>query len=91
MDKIQRGHAAQALLDNELLKECFVTLSDNYTQAWFDGRTVDVREDCHRYVQLIAKLKQDLTSIATTGAFERKRLDELEGKRKIPWPIMISR
>lgn len=89
MDKIQRGIAAQSLLDNELLKECFATLGDTYTQAWFDGKTAEAREDCHRYVQLIAKLKQDIQSIATTGAFEQKRLNELEGKKRgIPWPTL---
>jgi len=90
MDKIQRGISAQALLENELLKECFATLGDTYTQSWFDGKTVEAREDCHRYVTLLAKLKQDIQSIATSGKLEQARLKELEGRNKgltLKWPM----
>ena len=87
-DAIRRGESARALLDNALLREALKGLEAHYMAAWRLGRSVEAREDCHRYVVLVEKLGADLTSIATTGALERQRLAELEGGRKfsLAWP-----
>lgn len=89
MDKLERGHQAKALLENQLLRESLNTLDEYYTAAWRSAKTLDAREDCYRYVKLVERLITDLQSIVNTGAIERARLDELEGKKKgiISWPM----
>ncbi len=89
-NKIDRGIAARHLLDNELLRECLNNLDAIYHAKWRSAQTVEAREDCHRYVKVIEKLIADLTTIATTGKIEEKRLDELEGKKRTLWPISIA-
>lgn len=88
LSKTERGIAARTILDSALFQQTLGALENEYVAAWRTAKTVEAREDCHRYVVLIEKLKADLTSIATTGDLERRRLDELEGKeRKIfAWP-----
>lgn len=84
--KINRGSQAQALLENSLLQEALSALEQAYTAAWRAGRTLEAREDCHRYIKLIEKLKSDIQSIANTGALEQARINQLEGQRgKIAW------
>ena len=88
MNKLQRGHAAQVLLDSDIFKEVLAETEQHYIQAWRQARTVEAREDCHRYLTLTAKITDHLKSIATTGALERRALDELEGRKGniFAWP-----
>jgi len=79
-----RGRAAEDLLRNELLAEIFDALDEQYVQAWRGAKTVEVREDAHRYVTIIDKVISDLQSVALTGDLDRKRKAELEtGKRPL--------
>ncbi len=91
LDKTERGRAAQALLDNGLLREALAGLDATYTAAWRAATTPEAREDCHRYMKLVEKLTADLTSIATSGALEQARLRELERGKKgmLSWPITM--
>lgn len=88
MNKTERGHAAQTILDSQIFRDVFAGLERTYMQQWRAARTVEAREDCHRHVVLLEKLKADLVSIATTGELERRRLDELEGRKGniFAWP-----
>jgi hypothetical protein len=87
MDKIERGHAAEALLQNSLLRDVLAGLEAGYTAAWRTAATIEAREDCHRHVRLIEKLAADISSIAHTGQLEQARIKELEGRRAHLWPI----
>ena len=80
-DKIERGIAAQHLIDNALLKEIVNELDETYHAAWHAATTVEAREDCHRYVTLLKRLTTDIQIIAQTGKLEAKRIRELEGKQ----------
>ncbi len=84
-EKLERAHKAKTLLDNEFFNECFDRLEAAYIQAWRNSLTVELREDAHRYVTLIGWLKQDLRSIATTGALEEARLAARVGPDV--WPL----
>lgn len=87
MDKVERGHQADALLQNALLKQALNELDEFYCAAWRAAKTVEAREDAHRYVTLLTKLVADIQSISTTGKMETARQKELEGKRGIlAWP-----
>ncbi len=90
MDKIARGYQADQLLQNALLKECLNGLDEYYCAVWRKSKSLEAREDAHRYVTLLTKLVQDLQSISTTGKLEDARLKELEGKRGIiAWPKIV--
>jgi hypothetical protein len=83
---MERGSRARALLDNALLRDAIAGLDRHYVEAWRRAGSVEAREDCHRYLKLVEKLVTDLTSIATTGDLEKKRLKELEGSKSWSWP-----
>jgi hypothetical protein len=89
LDKVERGRAAEALLENPLLREVLNALGAYYTAAWRSAATPEAREDCHRYVRLTEKLIGDIASIANTGMLERARIKELErGKKGLLWPTI---
>ena len=79
MDKIERGRAAKHLLENELLKEILSELDGLYHAKWRAAKTVEAREDLHRYVTVRDQIVKDISAIAMTGKLEEKRLEELEG------------
>lgn len=79
MDKVQRGIAAQHLLQNELLQEILNELDGTYHAKWRIAKTVEAREDLHRYVMVLERLTADIRTIATTGKLEEERLKVLEG------------
>lgn len=51
-----------------------------YTSVWKSGKTVEAREDAHRYVTLIEKFKADLKARLMGGQMAESRIKELEGK-----------
>lgn len=79
-DKIERGHQADQLLNNEVFIETLRALEASYVETWKIADTTEAREDLHRYIVMIGQLKADLRSIANTGMLERKRQDVLTGK-----------
>lgn len=81
MSKIERGLAAQHLLENELFKEVMSELDGLYHAKWRIAQTVEAREDLFRYVTVRDQIVQDIKAIAMTGKLEEKRQAELEGKR----------
>jgi len=89
LNKEDRGHQARLLLDHHLTQEVLDGLEQSYLAAWRAAKTVEAREDCHRYVTLLGKLKADLGSIALTGdiELEEKRLREIRGDKRaiLPW------
>ena len=87
-DKIARGRAAEALLENALLREVLEGLDAAYTAAWRNAPSLEAREDCHRYVRLTERLIGDIASIANTGKLEQARIKELErGRKGLSWPV----
>lgn len=82
-DPIERGLSAKALLDNPTFKDVMSEMATAYTETWKTAKTVEAREDLHRYVVLIEQLKADLQSMATTGdVLTAKRKRELEGGKR---------
>jgi hypothetical protein len=82
-DKIARSIEAQRVLDSELTKEAFDRLEEEYLKAWRNGRTVEQREDAHRYMTLVDKFRRHFRSVVTTGDIEAKDQKELEGRRSL--------
>lgn len=80
MDKVERGRQADQLLGNEVFRETLTALEQSYCDLWKTANTTEAREDLHRYIVIIAQLKNDLRSVAITGTVEQRRQDELAGK-----------
>ena len=83
MEKQLRGQRAQELLRNEILLQSLKEMEEHYIEAWKKGRTIEVREDAHRYVTLLSNFKDHLSSLVLTGALDAKRIAELEGRRSL--------
>lgn len=81
-DSIERGAQADALLRSDIFKTALDNLDAEYHRLWRQAKTVESREDLHRYVTLIGKLVSDLRNMVVTGELERKRQEELSGEKK---------
>lgn len=84
-EAIERGLTANHLLENSLFREVMDSLDAQYHALWREAKTIEAREDCHRYVTLIGKMLSDIQSIATTGKLTQQRVDEISGKEKNKW------
>lgn len=75
----QRGAQAQALLDNELLREAFAGLRQDYMRAWeaTGARETDARERLWQAVQIVGKVESHLRAVADTGKLSRRQLDDI--------------
>ena len=60
-----------------MFKECIGKLEAKYTEAWKASKTVEAREDAHRYMMLIEWFVHDFQSIANTGNLEKMRSEAL--------------
>ena len=75
------------LLQNALLKELLNELDGEYHALWRSAKTVEAREDLHRYVKVLERITSDLQSIANSGKLEQRRQNELTGDRgTVLWP-----
>jgi hypothetical protein len=79
-----RGARAEALLNDELLKEAFDTLDAAYVKAWRDtgAKDDDARQRLWQAVQIVSKVKDHLQSVASGGKLAQRELNDLAGKRK---------
>ena len=82
--KTQRAGQAQTLLDNELLKECFKTLHDDYMLAWKQTHITNVqgRETLFIAVQVVAKVQDHLKKMIIDGRIASKDLAALSHNLK---------
>ena len=87
-NKEWRGEQAKHLLDHEILTEIFDALRQAYIRQWMAGQTVEAREDVHRFVAILDRVRADLKSISTTGELERKRLAGLSGQKPKLWSVI---
>ena len=81
-EKMHRASLANQLIENEAFIEAVNGLAKSYIAAWKDAKTVDEREDCHRYVMLCNKFAADLKGMIIEGGMATQRVKELEGKSK---------
>lgn len=81
VDKDRRGAQAEQLLSDDLLNETLDKLEEDYVALWKSSTSIEVREDAHRYVQVIEKFRGHLRSVATTGDLSRQEAKDLTGKK----------
>ena len=81
---ITRGARAKELLTNELLQEAFTRLEADYISAWRQtpARDTDARERLWQAVNIVGKVKDNLTTILSNGKLAQRELDDLIGRDK---------
>lgn len=84
MDRKERGRRAEAFLNDPLFEETIVAMEREYIETWKRAREVDVRENAHRYVMLLARFRDHLMSMALTGTLEETQERAAE-TRRFPW------
>ena len=85
-DKIARSIEAQRILDSEVTQDALDKLEKVYIAAWRNGKTVEAREDAHRYLTVLGKFAQHFRSLTTTGELEAQEQKRLEGRKG--WPFV---
>ena len=76
---------AQALLNDELLAECFDRLKRIYIEEWQTTgvRDNEAREKLYIAVNVVGKVRDHLNLLVRGGNIAQKQLDELEGRSKL--------
>lgn len=82
IDPVQRGSRATLLLNDDLMLEAFNTVEAAYMRELRHGKTVEERENAHKHLVVLDKVKSHLKSTVTTGNLTRKELDDLAGKKR---------
>jgi hypothetical protein len=80
----ERAARAEALLRDELLLEAFDTLDQEYVKAWraTAARDNDARERLWQAVQIVAKVRDHLGSVLSSGKLAQRELNDLAERKK---------
>lgn len=82
---IRASEEAQALLDNKMLKECFSSLRELYTEELLNSRPDEEfkREKLYLAFNLIGKVEQHLHKAISNGSVAKKDLaNMLENEKR---------
>jgi hypothetical protein len=76
---VARAARAQDLLDNEMLREAFAALEENYTAAWRATSIDDLagREKLFLAVNIVGKARDHLNAVVANGKLAQVELKEL--------------
>lgn len=66
-DAIQLGHAAQRLLDDDLIQQVFATLKAKYQTEWENATVLEAREVAWHRVQTLKDIQQALRRLRDSG------------------------
>jgi len=74
-----KASRAQALLEDEMLKEAFDSLESAYTSAWRSTTIDDVtgREKLFLAINVVGKVRDHLTAIVSNGKLAARELRDL--------------
>ncbi len=81
----QRAVQAQALLNDDMLKEVFAALESDYIRAWraTPARDQEAREYYWMAINVLGKVRDHLTYTVSGGKVAQKELDDLANKAKL--------
>ena len=79
---IERGGRARTLLENELLRDAFKTLENDYTAAWktWPAADRDGRERLWQAVNVLGKVRDHLARVVADGRLAQRELSDLVHK-----------
>lgn len=81
LTKEQRAIEAQRILESEVTQEALVKLEADYLRYWRQGKTVEQREDAHRYVTILDRFRGHFRSLIMTGELEAQHRAQLQPPR----------
>jgi hypothetical protein len=78
-ESIARGARAEALLQNDLLRETLATLERDYIDAWkmTPARDTDGRERLWQAVNIVGKVRDHIVKVVNDGKLAQRHLNEL--------------
>lgn len=78
-DDISRAQWASDLLQNDLLKEAFQTLQDDYMKLWKHTKPSDTegRETIFKAWHVVGKVQEHLNRVLENGKLAKRELDDL--------------
>lgn len=88
---VQRGRQAQAVLDNPVYQDAYTQIEQGILSKWRESKDAAEREELHRTLRLLDKVKALTESAMRSGQIaakelERKRsLSERVGLRRAPY------
>lgn len=77
-----RAQKAARFLEDPLVVEALAALDDQYVKIWRDAKTLEAREDAHRFITLLAKFEGHLSAMMSDGVFADSEVRALEGRNR---------
>jgi hypothetical protein len=84
----QRGQQAQAVLDNPIYQDAYAKLEESLVGKWKESRSLDEREECHRFLVILQKVHAALDSTMRSGQLAQA---EINRKRKLAEKLFPQR
>jgi len=83
----ERAARAQALMDNEMLKEAFATLEQQYLKAWrntgMSQNDTHARERLFQAINIIGKVQEHLNRVIDGGKIAKRQIEDIELRRQM--------
>lgn len=86
LDPVVRGKRAEQLLEDEILVESLEFLEASYLAILRHGKTLEQREEAHKYLSVLDRFKAHLKSVVVHGSMSAKQIEELEGRKRF-WRV----
>lgn len=86
-ERAARADRVKQVIESEWFIDAIRNMDRHYVSIWRNAKTVEAREDAHRYAMLLDKFVKDLKSVVMDGAFAVERIKELEGRKGGPFKV----
>ena len=82
---LARADEARFLLENESLKNAFLTVEQNYMDAWkaTGNNDAQARERLWMAFDIITRVQEQLQSVIGGGTLAQRELNDIAGKKKL--------
>lgn len=81
-ERVARADRVKQIIESDWFIDTIRNMDRHYVSIWRNAKTVEAREDAHRYAMLLDKFVKDLKSVVMDGAFAVERIKELEGQKR---------
>ena len=85
---VERGRLAEAVLDNAVYRDAYTQIEQGILTRWRESKDAAEREELHRTLRLLDKVKTLTESVMRSGQIAAK---ELERKRSLAERVGLKR